>query len=156
MSGEAFIRNAQTAQCIHKEDHPGYECNKKVIVGNEDSQKMNVSIYEVPPGKAAVPYHYHLKNEEVFYILSGKGLLRSPQGERTVTAGDFLYFPSNEAGAHKLTNTSDTETLVYADFDVMHDLEVVFYPDSDKAGIFGMGKRLLFPISQQVGYYDGE
>lgn len=156
MNGEAFVRRAETADCIQKSAHPGYEFKKRVIVGNEDSAHFNVSVYEVPPGKAAVPYHYHMRNEEVFFILSGTGLLKSPEGERTVTAGDFLYFPNNENGAHKITNISENEPLIYADFDTMHDPEVAFYPDSGKVGIFGKEKRLILPTSQQMDYYEGE
>ena len=156
MSGKAFVRRAENIAPVHKADHPGYEFKKRVIVGKEDSDHFNVSVYEVPPGQSAVPYHYHLRNEEVFYILSGTGLLKSPEGERAVSAGDFLYFPNNEAGAHKITNTSETEPLVYADFDITHDPEVAFYPDSKKVGIFGKGHRLIFPESQSVDYYEGE
>ena len=156
MNKQAFVRRAETAQRVSKSDHPDFEFTKKVIVGSEDSDHFNVSIYEVPPGKSAAPYHYHMRNEEVFYILSGKGLLKSPEGEREVTTGDFIYFPNNENGAHKLTNMSQSELLIYADFDIMHDPEIAFYPDSDKVGLFGSGKRMIFPISKQVGYFDGE
>ena len=156
MNGKALIRRAETAECVKKADHPGYEFQRRIIVDKGESEHFDVSIYEVPPGKSAVPYHYHLRNEEVFYILSGKGLLKSPEGEREVTAGDFLYFPNNENGAHKVTNISETETLVYADFDIRFDPEVVIYPDSDKAGIFGKQARMIFPVSKQVDYYDGE
>ncbi len=156
MNGEAFVRRAETAQSIHKSDHPDFEFTRRIIVGKEESEHFDVSVYEVPPGKAAVPYHYHMRNEEVFFILSGKGLLKSPEGEREVTAGDFLFFPNNEKGAHKITNISDTEPLVYADFDVRFEPEIAFYPDSDKVGIFGKGTRLIFPMSKQVNYFDGE
>ena len=156
MSKDAFVRRAETADSIHKSEHPGYEFTRKIIVGKEDSEHFDVSIYEVPPGKAAVPYHYHMRNEEVFFILSGKGLLKSPEGEREVNAGDFLFFPNNENGAHKITNMSESEMLVYADFDVRFEPEIAFYPDSDKVGLFGKGKRLIFPISKQVDYFDGE
>jgi len=153
---EAFIRRAETADSIHQSEHPDYEFTKRIIVGKEDSENYSVSVYEVPPGKSAVPYHYHLRNEEVFFILSGTGLLKSPTGEQRVTAGDYLYFPNNEGGAHKLTNISDSEPLVYADFDILHDPEVAFYPDSDKVGIFGKGHRVILPLSEQMNYYDGE
>lgn len=156
MSGEPFIRRAETADCIEKSDHPDYAFKRRVIVGKGDSENLDVSVYEVPPGKSAVPYHYHLRNEEVFFILSGTGLLKTPEGERTVATGDFLYFPNNEKGAHKLTNSSETEPLVYVDIDIVHDLEVAVYPDSDKVGIFGMGKRLILPASRQMEYYEGE
>ncbi len=156
MSGEPLIRRAETTECTHKSGHPHYEFKKKVIVGKEDSENFDVSIYEVPPGKAAVPYHYHMRNEEVFYILRGTGLLKTPEGERQVTAGDFLYFPNNEKGAHKVTNISETELLIYADFDIRHSLEVAVYPDSDKVGIYDKGNFMVFPVSKQVDYYEGE
>ena len=156
MANKAFVRRAEDVTPIHKADHPGFEFKKRVIVGKEDSESFEVSVYEVPPGKSAVPYHYHLRNEEVFFILSGTGLLKTPEGERTVSAGDFLYFPNNEAGAHKITNTSETEPLVYADFDILHDPEIAFYPESGKVGIFGKGHRLIFRQSETVDYYDGE
>ena len=115
-----------------------------------------VSIYEIPPGKSAYPYHYHHKNEETFYILSGEGILRTPCGERKGRAGDFLFFPVGKEGAHKLTNSSCTEKLVYIDFDVVHDVDIAQYPDSDKIGIWGKGINKLFPQSGSVDYYDGE
>ena len=156
MAGNAFVRRAEDAAPVHRAPHPGFEFKKRVVVGKEDSDNFEVSVYEVPPGKSAVPYHYHLRNEEVFFILSGTGLLKTPEGERAVSAGDFLYFPNNEAGAHKITNTSESEPLVYADFDILHEPEVVFYPDSGKVGIFGKGHRLIFKESQTVDYFEGE
>lgn len=115
-----------------------------------------VSVYEIPPLKSAYPYHYHLKNEEVFYILSGEGRLKTPDGERSVKSGDFLYFPANPDGAHKLTNTSETEKLVYIDFDVTHDLDVAVYPDSNKVGVWGKDVNRVYPIDANVDYYEGE
>ena len=156
MDKEAFVRRAETAESIHKSEHPDYEFRKKIIVGKKDSEKIEVSVYEVPPGKSAVPYHFHLQNEEVFFILSGNGLLKTPKGEQMVSGGDFLYFPNSENGAHKLTNISKNEPLVYADFDMLHDPEIAFYPDSDKVGIFGKGASMLFQVSTRAGYYDGE
>lgn len=115
-----------------------------------------VSVYEIPPLKSAYPYHYHLKNEEVFYIISGEGMLKTPFGERTVKSGDLLYFPANPDGAHKLTNTSDTEKLVHIDFGVTHDLDVAVYPDSHKIGVWGKEINRVYPIDANVGYYEGE
>ena len=68
----------------------------------------------------------------------------------------MIFFPAGEAGAHKLTNGSETEKLVYIDFDVTHDLDVAVYPDSDKIGVWGMGINRLFPEFAEVDYYDGE
>ena len=140
----------------HKFEHEGYEYFRKKFVSFGESANTVVSIYEIPPGKSAYPYHYHHKNEETFYILSGEGILRTPCGERKVRAGDFLFFPAGKEGAHKLTNSSCTEKLVYIDFDVVHDVDIAQYPDSDKIGIWGKGINKLFPQSGSVDYYDGE
>jgi uncharacterized cupin superfamily protein len=59
-------------------------------------------------------------------------------------------------GAHKLTNASDTENLVYIDFDVVHDVDITEYPDSGKIGIWGKGINKLYPQNANVDYYDGE
>ena len=121
-----------------------------------EGAKTTVSVYEIEPLQSAYPYHYHLQKEETFYIISGEGLLRTPEGQTPVSAGDLLFFPANEHGAHKLTNTSATEKLVYLDMDVISDLDVAVYPDSDKIGIWGKGVNRLYPRQANVDYYDGE
>lgn len=139
----------------HKNEHDDYEFFRRSLLKRKNG-RSTVEHYEIPPGKSMCPYHYHLKNEESFYILSGKGLLKTPGGEREVCAGDFLFFPPNEAGAHKLTNISESENLIYLDFDTSDDLEVCVYPDSGKIGIWGDGINKLYMKEQNVGYYDGE
>ena len=140
----------------HKCEHEGYEYFRRKFVPFGTANHTHVCVYEIPPMKAAYPYHFHYKTEETFYIISGTGTLKTPEGERTVTAGDLLFFPAGEAGAHKLTNVSDTENLVYIDFDATHELDVAVYPDSDKIGIWGMGINQIFPKSADVDYYEGE
>lgn len=139
----------------HKALHDGYEYTRRAFVPRGTGESL-VSVYEIPPHKAAYPYHYHLKDEETFHILSGEGLLRTPEGERRVAAGDFLYFPAGPDGAHKLTNTSDTQPLVYIDFDVIHDLDVAIYPDSGKIGVWGKNVNRVYPQGASVDYYEGE
>ena len=140
----------------HKCEHEGYEYYRRKFVPFGGAANTLVSVYEVPPRKAAYPYHYHQKNEETFYIISGEGILRTPEGERKVRAGELLFFPTGPEGAHKLTNASESENLVYMDFDVVHDVDIAIYPDSDKLGVWGMGINQIFPRSGNVDYYDGE
>jgi len=140
----------------HRCEHDGYEYFRRKFIPYGGAEHTLVSIYEIPPGKSAYPYHYHHKNEETFYILSGEGILRTPEGERKVTAGEFLFFPTGPEGAHKITNTSESELLVYLDFDVVHDIDIAVYPDSDKIGIWGKGINKLYPQNGNADYYDGE
>ena len=140
----------------HKCEHDGYEYYRKKFIPFGGAKNSLVSVYEIPPHKSAYPYHFHHNNEETFYILSGEGVLRTPDGGRKVTAGELLFFPTGPAGAHKLTNCSDTENLVYIDFDVVHDVDITIYPDSEKIGVWGMGINQLYPQAEAVDYYDGE
>ena len=139
----------------HKQGAAGYEFYRRDLLGVHEAQSL-VRVYEIPPGKSAYPYHYHLKNEETFFILKGEGLLKTPEGEKTVRPGDFLFFPADESSAHKLTNSSDREMLVYIDFDVVHDLDVTVYPDSGKLGVWGKGTNRIYRLNDAVDYYDGE
>lgn len=140
----------------HKVLHPDYVYDKRDFVPRGLANNTMVSVYEIPPLKSAYPYHYHLKNEETFFIISGEGILKTPEGERTVSSGELLFFPTGEEGAHKLTNTSATEKLIYLDFDVIHDLDVAVYPDSDKIGIWGKNVNRVYELHADVDYYKNE
>ena len=139
-----------------KAEHEGYAYTRRDFVRRDEGEQMMVTVYEIPPLMAAYPYHYHADIEEVFYIISGHGLLRTPDGEREVSAGELIYFPADPGGAHKLTNLSETEKLIYIDFDTTADPNIALYPDSGKVGVWGKGINKLFRMADEVGYYDGE
>ncbi|MEA4870488.1 hypothetical protein SDC9_164117 [bioreactor metagenome] len=148
--------NSADATWTRRAEHPGLEFEKQELVGKSDAQQCTVSLMKIPPHQAAFPYHYHILNEENFFILNGKGLLRTPDGEQEVLPGDYIFFPRGEDGAHKLTNISDTEPLIYIDFDTSNIPEICFYPDSEKIGVWCTDIRQLYFTRDQVGYYDGE
>jgi uncharacterized cupin superfamily protein len=103
------------------------------------SNKLVASLYEVPPGKVSWPFHYHIANEEVFYILEGEGELRTNDKLIKIKSGDFLRFPVGENGVHQLKNTSEKQPLKYLDFGTTNHPDLVFMPDSNKVGLFGGG-----------------
>ena len=140
----------------HRCEHGEYAYFRRKFVPFGAAANTLVSVYEIPPGKAAYPYHFHHKNEETFYIISGEGILRTPDGEQRVSAGDLLFFPTGEQGAHKLTNSSKTDNLVYLDFDVVHEIDIAEYPDSGKIGVWGKEINRIYPKTSNVDYYDGE
>ena len=107
------------------------------------------------PGQSNYPYHQHLGREEMFYIISGKATLRTPQGEREVGEGDVVFFPPNENGAHMLTNTSD-EPVSYLDIDTYTPSDVVLYPDSGNVRVLAPGMQKSFKLDSEVNYLDGE
>lgn len=45
---------------------------------------------------------------------------------------------------------------VYIDFDTKNDIDIAFYPDSNKVGIWGKDVNKVYKSGEDVEYYDGE
>lgn len=115
------------------------EHKRKNFTKNLTTNKMVASLYEIPPGKVSWPFHYHIANEEIFYIIDGEGELRTNDKSQKIKSGDFLRFPVGEKGVHQLKNTSTDKPLKYLDFGTTNHPDLVFMPDSNKVGLFGGG-----------------
>lgn len=128
-------------------------------------EKLGCSLYEVPPGRRAWPYHYHGANDEAIYVLEGTGTLRVGGEKVKLYEDDYASFPARVEGAHQLLNTSDS-VLRYLCFSTMVEPDVTVYPDSGKVGVFvgaapGGPKedrviKELFREGDGVDYYEGE
>ena len=126
-------------------DRDGNQFTVKTIIPDEETGKCRANFVEVEPGNYAYGYHYHEANEEVFYIVSGTGVVRTLDGELPVKAGDVIGFPTGEKGTHVIKNESENEKLVYIDFGTTVLPEVVHLPDFNK----------IMVISEEVnGIYD--
>jgi uncharacterized cupin superfamily protein len=157
MKGEILIINEKDLTGKHKAEQEPYEYVKYEITPRSDFDQCYAAVYELPPMKSNYPYHYHIANTEVFYILSGHGILRTPEGDRYIKSGDFIVCPPAENGAHKLINNSESETLKYIDFDTANSPDIVHYPDSDKTGIIVRNQSgTFFKNEDKADYYDGE
>ena len=65
-------------------DKFGYR--RKQLSSASGGEKLGCSLYEVPPGRRAWSYRYHLANEEAIYVLEGSGTLKgSARGDRRFT-----------------------------------------------------------------------
>jgi uncharacterized cupin superfamily protein len=53
-------------------EHPGFECRRARLGRQVDSEKLGLSLWELPPGQAAYPYHFHLAEEEIVVVLEGR------------------------------------------------------------------------------------
>lgn len=131
------------------------------------ARMLGYNLTEVPPGKAAFPFHHHHGNEEMFLILSGAGTLRYGTETHPVRAFDVIACPpGGPEVAHQLVNTSATEPLRYLSVGTTVSPDLVQYPDSGKAGAaayFGRDEngrpvalRLLNRVEANLDYWDGE
>ncbi len=119
----------------------------------------NVTI--VPQNKKACPFHNHQVNEEMFLILSGKGLLRFGETEYPVRTHDIIACPpGGREVAHQLINTG-TSALKYLAISTRVPYEICEYPDSDKilsmVGDYRNKKlRHIARAGDSLDYFDGE
>lgn len=110
----------------------------------------------VPPGKCACPFHSHRANEEMFFIVAGRGTLRYGSERRPVRAGDVICCPTGDAAtAHQLVNDSDEE-LRFLSVSTMVYPEVCEYPDSGKVMAYDREWRHMTPAASGVDYWEGE
>lgn len=111
-----------------------FACRRKTLGRATGGAQLGASLYEVPPGKAAFPYHAHYANEEAIFILEGVGTLRTAEGEREVRKGDYIALLAGGDKPHQLWN-SGASPLRYLCVSTMHEPEVLRYPDSGKLGV---------------------
>jgi len=138
----------------------GFRVQRARISRQAGAERLGLSLWEVPPGQAAYPYHAHLTEEELLVVLSGTPSLRTPDGWRELEQGEVASFRRGEEGAHQVVNRSG-ETVRFLAFSPSGEPDVVVQPDSGKIGAFerrpdGGGLRVWFRREDAVQYYDGE
>ena len=137
---------------------------RKRLAAAADGDEIGCSLYEIPPGKRAWPFHYHTGNEEAYYVLAGEGTLRGSDDTTPLSPGAYVALPAGPDGGHRVVNDGD-EVLRYLAVSTMQDPDVTVYPDSGKVGVFagappgGDGERTVhgyYPRDADVGYWEGE
>jgi uncharacterized cupin superfamily protein len=135
--------------------------SRRARIGYElGTELIGCSLWELPAGEAAYPYHFHYADEELVIVLTGRPTLRTPEGVRELEEGEALRFPLGEEGAHQIINRSEEPVTLLA-VSSHGRPDVVVYPDSDKIGVgerlpHGGGLRAFFKRGDRVGYFEGE
>lgn len=138
---------------------PGFRARRARIGHELGSELVGASLWKLPPGEAAYPYHFHYSDEEIVIVLDGQPSLRTPEGVRRLDEGEVVHFPVGEEGAHQILNPTDREVRFLA-VSSHGRPDIVVYPDADKISASerrpdGSGLRSFFRRSDAVGYWDG-
>lgn len=154
------MTNIQTANFQDREAPPGFRSRRARIGYELGTEAIGASIWEVPPGEAAYPYHFHLTDEELVIVLAGRPSLRTPEGIRDLEEGEAVRFPLGEEGAHQILNRTE-ESVRFLSVSSSGRPDIVVYPDSDKIGVAerlpgGGGLSTFFRRGDGVDYWDGE
>jgi uncharacterized cupin superfamily protein len=153
------MANIHTPDFDELREHPGFSCRRARIGRQVGSERIGLSLWELPSGEAAYPYHFHLAEEELLIVLSGSPSLRTPGGWRTLVPGEAVSFPVGEAGAHQVVNRTDDGVRFLAISNQQPD--VVIRPDSNTLGVFerrpeGGGLYKHFRMNDAVDYWADE
>jgi uncharacterized cupin superfamily protein len=142
-----------------------FESRSGTVGSRIGAKQLGYNVTVVPPGKRAFPMHNHHANEEMFFILEGKGELRAGQEIFSIREGDFIASPAGGADvAHQLINTGTTE-LRYLAVSTMITPEVIEYPDSGKLAMVSRQQgpegtlRVVRHVAREgdsLDYWDGE
>jgi uncharacterized cupin superfamily protein len=141
-------------------EQPGFRAQRARLGYQLGTERLGLSLWELPPGEAAYPYHYHLTEEEIVIVAAGRPSLRTPEGWRELEQGEVVVFKRGEEGGHQLVNRTD-ETVRFLAASTNGEPDIVFYPDSGKVGAAerrpaGGGFRKYFRLADERDYYDRE
>jgi mannose-6-phosphate isomerase-like protein (cupin superfamily) len=72
----------------------------------QDMAQNIAAIYDttLAPGES-IQSHYHTDFEEIYYVLSGYGIMTIGEEKQEISRGDVMYIPAN--APHTLLNTAE-------------------------------------------------
>ncbi len=97
-----LVVNRQNAKILHTPH--GSEIRPLIDRTTSPITQCSLAEETLPPGASVTP-HRHEVLEEIYYILSGQGIMNIGDEEQAVGAGDAIYIPKHHR--HTLTNTGD-------------------------------------------------
>jgi len=74
--------------------------------------KVGLGLMELPSGSNTKPSHWHSKEEEHVYVLSGQATLHLGTEKFRLRSGSYVCFPAAQAVGHHIENDG-SESLVY-------------------------------------------
>jgi uncharacterized cupin superfamily protein len=91
---------------------------------------FGVNLLTLKPGVWSSQRHWHRKEDEFVYILSGEAVLVTDAGEEILRAGDCAAFPKNDGNGHHLVNRGHGDVLCL-EIGTRSDGDFVVYPGID-------------------------
>lgn len=138
---------------------PGFDSMRSRVGDLAGTRRIGTSVWDLFPGQAAYPYHFHYVEEEQLIVLEGTPLLRTPAGWRRLERGAFVVFLPGEQGAHQLVNDTE-ETVRFIAISTTGEPDIVHYVDQGTIGVNerppGPGRlRHFWRIDDAVEYDEG-
>jgi uncharacterized cupin superfamily protein len=92
--------------------------------------QFGVNLLTLPPGAWSSQRHWHTREDEFVYVLSGEVTLVTDAGEELLHPGDCAGFKGGDPNCHSLRNLSQADATVL-EIGSRIDNDGAFYPDID-------------------------
>lgn len=96
---------------------------------------FGVNLLTLKPGVWSSQRHWHRKEDEFVFVVSGEVALITDAGEETLRPGDCAAFPKNDGNGHHLINRSHKDAVVLeigtssaGDFATYPDIDLLLNP----------------------------
>jgi uncharacterized cupin superfamily protein len=113
---------------------------------------LGMVMNRLPPGSVGCPFHWHTHEDEIFYVVSGRGVLRYGEELQDIGPGDCVSCPAGTETAHQIANPFE-EDLMYLAVGRYDPHEVCGYPDTGKIMVRSLKKVGLLEAKP---YMEGE
>ncbi len=117
------------------------------------SVNLGLQRFVVEEGHQSLPEHYHMAEEELFYVLKGRGTLLHGGEHIPVEAGDAICYPAGTEISHAFL-ADKGEQLEYLALGERNKNDVIVYPRSEKILIRAVG--FLGRLGEEASYFEDE
>lgn len=91
-------------------------------------EQFGVNLVTLEPGAWSSQRHWHEKEDEFVYVITGEATLVTDDGQRTLGPGMFAGFPAGDQNAHHLVNNTQAP-VIYIEIGSRIADERADYPD---------------------------
>jgi uncharacterized cupin superfamily protein len=116
---------------------------KRALTDRLGLSQFGVNLTTLEPGAMSSHRHYHMKEDEFIYMLSGELVLVTMDGEQILKPAMAVGFPAGDRNAHHLINRSSVPAT-YLEIGTRSPDEDATYPDVDLVGVKRGGKFRFF------------
>jgi uncharacterized cupin superfamily protein len=111
--------------------------------GRAGLTRFGVNLTRIVPGGQSSNRHWHSRQDEFVYVLSGEAVLETDAGEETLHAGMCAGFPAGAANGHRFVNRSAADVVLLVVGDRTAGDEIT-YCELDMRGAMGPDGRYSF------------
>lgn len=103
---------------------------KRALTGPLGLTQFGVNLTVLEPGGQTALRHWHAREDECVYVVSGEVVLITDAGETALSAGMFAGFPAGVPDGHHLVNRSSAPVTLI-EIGTRSEDEDATYPDDD-------------------------